>query len=123
MLGAFRHPAARRAAFFVWCADVVLIGFAVIVQLVGSRAGLVAPMTSNVVFVAFAASYASVGALISTRRQENPIGWIFLASGTFFAISAAAFAYADYGLAPGHHCPAPRRRCGSPTASRRSGSS
>lgn len=105
MLGVLRHPAARRAGLVVWCADVVLIAFAVIVQLVGSRAGLVAPMTSNTVFVAFAASYASVGALISTRRQENPIGWIFLASGTFFALSAAAFAYADYGLAPGHSLP------------------
>ncbi len=105
MLGVLRHPAARRAALVVWCADVVLIGFAVIVQLVGSRAGLAAPMSSNVVFVAFAASYASVGALISTRRQENPIGWIFLASGTSFAISAAAFAYADYGLAAGHSLP------------------
>jgi hypothetical protein len=105
MLGVLRHPAARRAALVVWCADVVLIGFAVIAPLAGSRAGLAAPMSSNAVFIAFAASYAGVGALISTRRQENPIGWIFLASGTSFAISAAAFAYADYGLAAGQSLP------------------
>jgi len=105
MPGAFGHLASRRAALTVWCADVALVGFAAIAPAVAPRAGLTAPMASNAVFVAFAASYASVGALIATRRQENPIGWIFLTSGTIFAISAAAFAYADYALAPGRSLP------------------
>ena len=111
MLGATPSPAARRAGFIVWCADVVLIAFAVIVQLNGyaRRPGRADDQQRRLRRLRRVLRQRSA-ALISTRRQENPIGWIFLASGTFFAISAAAFAYADYGLAPGHSLPGTRRR-------------
>jgi MFS family permease len=45
--------------------------------------------------LAFAA-YASVGALIASRRRENPIGWLFLAAG---ALMCLRFAGREYGIA------------------------
>jgi signal transduction histidine kinase len=39
-----------------------------------------------------------VGALIASRRPENPIGWICLAVGIFWMLGEAASAYGAYGL-------------------------
>ena len=41
-----------------------------------------------------AAPFALVGALIASKRRENPIGWLFLAFGVTAAIVFAAYAYA-----------------------------
>jgi hypothetical protein len=40
----------------------------------------------------------SVGALITVRRPENTIGWIFCVSGLLWAVGGAAEVYAAYGL-------------------------
>jgi hypothetical protein len=40
----------------------------------------------------------SVGALITVRRPQNTIGWIFCASGLVWAVGGAADDYAAYGL-------------------------
>ena len=39
-----------------------------------------------------------VGALIASRRPENPIGWICLAVGTFWMLAIMSSSYAAYGL-------------------------
>jgi hypothetical protein len=41
-----------------------------------------------------ALSFAVVGALIASRRPENPIGWLFLAFGVIAAVDFAAYSYA-----------------------------
>jgi signal transduction histidine kinase len=43
-------------------------------------------------------SFSVVGALISSRRAENPIGWIFLAVGFFYGLVNAGEHYAIYAL-------------------------
>lgn len=43
-------------------------------------------------------AFASVGLLISTRRPENSIGWMFLAVGLLALAEMAAFEYAVFGL-------------------------
>jgi signal transduction histidine kinase len=47
--------------------------------------------------------YATVGRLIASRHQQNPIGWLFLTSGVLFAVAALTDAYAVRGIliAPG----------------------
>ncbi len=40
----------------------------------------------------------AMGAVLANRRPENPIGWLFLASGLGLAISAFAHGYGDYAI-------------------------
>jgi signal transduction histidine kinase len=40
--------------------------------------------------------YATVGALMASRRPKNPIGWIFISVGLLYSLSALAAAYQDY---------------------------
>jgi hypothetical protein len=51
--------------------------------------------------LAFAVPFIVVGLVIAARRPEHPIGWGFVGSGIFFAVQAAAIAYADAALRPG----------------------
>ncbi len=43
------------------------------------------------------AGFAVIGALIAARRPRNPIGWIFVAVGFLFALTALAAALSRYG--------------------------
>jgi hypothetical protein len=43
-------------------------------------------------------SFSVVGALITSQRPENPIGWIFLAVGLFYGLLIAGEEYAIYAL-------------------------
>lgn len=61
-----------------------------------------------VALVMTAAVYATVGALVASRRPENPIGWIFLAIGVGLAATFAAYGYADHSLYGGADLPAAR---------------
>ena len=45
--------------------------------------------------------YGTLGALIASRRQGNPIGWIFCAVAVSLGLVAAAYGYADYVLYAG----------------------
>lgn len=49
----------------------------------------------EVVVAAVALLYGAVGYLISRRRPDNAIGWIFLASAPLFALLGVLYAYAD----------------------------
>jgi hypothetical protein len=42
--------------------------------------------------------YATVGALVASRRPKNPVGWILCAIGFVFGVQSFATAYADYAL-------------------------
>ena len=43
-------------------------------------------------------AFPTVGALVASRRPENPIGWIFCAVGIPFGLSGFAYGYAAYSL-------------------------
>jgi hypothetical protein len=52
-----------------------------------------------VLYAVLVLTYQTVGALVASRRPENPIGWIFLGTGLFAnAFQGFAFGYADYSL-------------------------
>jgi DNA-binding SARP family transcriptional activator len=59
----------------------------------GPRVGAV----DVVVFVLFLA-YAAVGALVSSRRPANPIGWLLLCQGLLFELTAFSLGYVKHGL-------------------------
>ena len=60
-------------------------------------------MTSSAVsagasFVLLSLAYACVGAVVAARVPENPIGWIFCATGLAFGLATLSYEYARFGL-------------------------
>ena len=49
-------------------------------------------------FVLLSLSYACVGAVVAARVPENPIGWIFCATGLAYGLATLSYEYARYGL-------------------------
>jgi hypothetical protein len=45
---------------------------------------------------ALSLAFPTVGALVASRRPENPIGWIFCGTGLLYGVQAFASGYADY---------------------------
>ena len=43
-------------------------------------------------------AFSTVGALVASRRPENPIGWIFLAGASCWGVGELALEYAVYAL-------------------------
>ena len=59
-------------------------------------------MGFTVVFAAAAVGYVTIGALVVRRAAGHPIGWIFLASGSLFAVGLVASGYAEARITHGH---------------------
>jgi len=55
-------------------------------------------ISETVIFVLFLA-FPIVGALVASRRPQNPIGWICLASGLLWMLLAVTDSYSIYGVA------------------------
>jgi len=73
---------------------------------VGAGAVLAVPAASEAGFTGIystdlllGASFTTIGVLVTRRRSENPIGWLFLAIGVIEALTAALNHYAIVGLA------------------------
>jgi hypothetical protein len=49
-------------------------------------------------FVVLSLAYASVGAVVAARVPENPIGWMFCATGLAQGLTTLSYEYARYGL-------------------------
>jgi hypothetical protein len=49
-------------------------------------------------FVLLSLAYACVGAVVAARVPENPIGWIFCATGLAYGLATLSYEYARYGL-------------------------
>ena len=46
-------------------------------------------------------TFSVVGAIVASRRPQNPIGWIYLAIGLSQGLNVFAWGYAGYGLIDG----------------------
>jgi hypothetical protein len=66
-----------------------------------SNAGLSSPLDHDIVFALWAATYATVGAVVAIRRPGHVVGWLLLGAGFAFALGSMSFEYANWALGPG----------------------
>ncbi|MGZ5213325.1 MAG: histidine kinase [Actinomycetota bacterium] len=87
---------ASRLAWSTWaaCIATVLIGSAIgIGHVRANDPGGPAPTITSIIFLI---AFSTVGALIASRRRENPIGWLLLVSAMSFAIGGLAVTVDQY---------------------------
>ena len=85
------------------CAIAIALAFAALVFLIlnSSTPGVSNFGSSRIgdaLFGIVVLAFPAVGALIASRRPQNPIGWIFVGLGSLFAVAAFANQYALYAL-------------------------
>ena len=99
--------ASLSVAMFV--ATIVLSVFARSAQSPGNWVTLSTVISELLGFVSFLAflAFPLVGALIASRRPENPIGWICLVAGLLWMLIIVSEAYSSYGLAKPGSIPFP----------------
>lgn len=90
----------RRAGYLAWAlAGVNLVGVAATggyLALIGTWSDIF----NLVTFGAFVAACAVVGALVSSKRPSNPIGWILSSAGFFGIVAAVTSAYIEQNPTP-----------------------
>ncbi len=99
---------ARAAARLAWLVLVTALALCVpgIALLVAAGASIDDPAWGLPGFEAiFVVAFGGVGAIIASRRPENRIGWIFVASGFLSAVQLIVGGYARYGLAGAGYLP------------------
>src|ERR671917_2504620 len=91
---------ARAASWLAWCLwllCVALISFGLLVHFLASPIPTTdTPPALTVLFRVLSLAFPTVGALIASRRPENPIGWIFCGTGLLYGVQAFASGYAEY---------------------------
>ena len=91
--------ATSRLAWCLWLLCVSLISFALLFYFLASQT---TPTDTPPALTAFlrvlSLAFPTVGALVASRRPENPIGWIFCGTGVLYGVQAFASGYADYAL-------------------------
>jgi hypothetical protein len=86
-------------AWGLWLLCVALISFALLFYFLASpTAATDTPPTLTALFGILSLAFPTVGALVASRRPENPIGWIFCGTGLLTGVQAFASGYADYAL-------------------------
>jgi hypothetical protein len=93
---------ARATSWLAWCLWVLcvaLISFALLFYFLATPTPATdTPPTLTVLFRILSLAFPTVGALVASRRPENPIGWIFCGTGLLYGVQAFASGYADYAL-------------------------
>jgi hypothetical protein len=82
---------ARRLAWSLWAVSIVTVVFVAVLNV--SSLGHDVPFFSA--FVLFVAAFATVGAIVASRRPRNPIGWIMCIAGVAYAYMGSADTYAQ----------------------------
>jgi hypothetical protein len=90
--GTWRTPAGLHPVI-IGCACALMLAVATVIP-----ASAYSERTITVLFSLFAASYVVVGALVSARRPDNPMGRLMLVIGTLCSIAIVLGAYAGYAL-------------------------
>ena len=100
--GPARSRAAGRVAWGLWGRTVALLAGGVVLEAL-NHTGHGKLWEQSLSLAPMSLSFATVGALIGSRRSGNPIGWLCLAIGVVVAELHCARQYATYALvtAPG----------------------
>jgi signal transduction histidine kinase len=77
----------------------VIVGLGLMISTLDERANIFA-FRGATEMLAF--TFASIGAVLASRRPSNPIGWIFLGVGLTAAVQVVAQEYAVYAIASGN---------------------
>ncbi|HET6659999.1 MAG TPA: hypothetical protein VFH16_08800 [Rubrobacter sp.] len=93
---------ARATSWLAWCLwllCVSLISFALLFSFLASPTPATdTPPAITAFLSALSLAFPTVGALVASRRPENPIGWIFCGTGLLYGVQAFASGYANYAL-------------------------
>jgi hypothetical protein len=91
-----------RLAWAAWTI-VLLLFIAASVMLLASDRRLAGfdTLSTFIALGTFVFAFASVGALIASRRRSNPIGWLCLVAALAFSLAECAFAYTELGTGGG----------------------
>ena len=91
---------ARATSWLAWCLwllCVSLISFALLFYFLATPTTPTHTPPALTAFMrALSLAFPTVGALVASRRPENPIGWIFCGTGLLYGVQAFASGYADY---------------------------
>jgi hypothetical protein len=83
----------------LWTLTALLVAFTFLFRWAYPTANDLAAAIVNAAFlILFVASFSTVGALISARRPQNAVGWIFCATGLLAVVAVFTADYAEYGL-------------------------
>jgi hypothetical protein len=64
-----------------------------------SASARIFPSLATIILLALLAlTFTTVGAVVASRRPENPIGWIFCAGGLILSVTVSATNYTEYAL-------------------------
>jgi hypothetical protein len=88
---------ARRLAWSLWAVTVI----GLIVALAMPSAETDEDVWSLVASLVFALSFATVGALVASRRSNSPLGWIMSGAGLAYAVGSVSVTYVESTLAGG----------------------
>ncbi|MDP9486467.1 MAG: hypothetical protein M3Q49_11925 [Actinomycetota bacterium] len=96
--------AAAWLAWSLWAISLALIVFGGLLDTLTPPVPVrgASPPGSAVLFRALLLAFPTVGALVASRRPENPIGWIFCGGGLVNVVQDFALRYADYTLYAQH---------------------
>ncbi len=96
--------AAAWLAWSLWAISLALIVFGGLLDTLTPPVPVrgASPPGSAVLFRALLLAFPTVGALVASRRPENPIGWIFCVGGLVNVVQDFALRYADYTLYAQH---------------------
>jgi hypothetical protein len=95
---------ARRIAYAIAAVSLALTAAGLLLFLdIAWRSGQFAIDANGTGGLVLGFTFSVVGAIVASRRPENPIGWIYLAIGLSQGLNVFAWGYAGYGLvaAPG----------------------
>ena len=99
-VGSISIRAAARLAWSVWAISLAFIALDGLLDVISPPLAIRESSSIGwaVLFLVLLLAFPTVGALVASRRPENPIGWIFCAVGFILAFQAFAEAYTDYTL-------------------------
>jgi len=90
-----KNRTAGRLAWSIWVVSLVCTAAGLVF---GGKNGADPWSYSGASAVVLAGAFGGLGALLASRRPANPIGWIFIFTGTMFGVAGLADQYARFGL-------------------------